>query len=274
MLGSAARLALLAALVLSLVVPAAQAQATPAPTPTVVVTGANRGLGLEFARQYAARGWNVVATARRPEEARELTALAAQSRGRIDVQAVDVTDVASVDAFAKRLAGRPVDVLINNAGNYGDPRQAQLGSIDFSQFDAFFHVNTLGPLKVTEALLPNLRAGSQKKVAVLNSLAGSFAFAPMLEKSGQRGHYFYRASKAAAGMFMVTLAGDLRGEGFTVISLSPGQVDTRNAGLKAMGIPGIIDIDKSVGGMIAVLDKATAEQSGRYFRWDGSEAQY
>jgi NAD(P)-dependent dehydrogenase (short-subunit alcohol dehydrogenase family) len=244
---------------------------TTAATSTVVVTGANRGLGFEFARQYAARGWKVIATARNPDEARALRELAADNP-QVRIEALDVADMASVDAFAARLEGEPVDVLINNAGVFGDPSKFQLGSIDHGEFDKFFRTNSLGPLKVTEALLPNLRAGRARKVTAITSLAGSFAYAE--NGPPMRGHYYYRASKAALDLILVILASDLRAEGFTVVALSPGQVDTAGIGLRERGVPGIVDIERSVGGMIDVLERVTPAESGGYFRWSGEPLQW
>lgn len=203
--------------------------------------------------------------------AAELRALAAQHPG-VKLEALDVADVASVDALAARLQGRPIDVLLDNAGVFGEPQGFQLGRIDFAQFDTFFRTNALGPLKVTEALLPNLKAGTQKKVVAITSLAGSFdsaAKGPQLP-----GHYFYKGSKAALDMFIVTLANDTRRDGLIVAALSPGQVDTRNAGLKRMGIPGVVEIDESVDGMKAVIEKLGAQDSGRYFRFTGEPAHW
>lgn len=244
--------------------------------PTVVITGANRGIGLEFARQYAARGWNVIATARRPDSGDDLGKLAA-ANPRVKVEQVDVADVASVDAFAARLKGVSVDVLVNNAGVFGETKDVMggkfsLGTIDFSQFDKFFRTNALGPLKVTEALLPNLRAGQQKKVLAVTSLAGSFDYT--LSTPQMPGHYFYKGSKAALDMFILTMANDTKKEGLIVAALSPGQVDTRNAGLKKMGMPGIVEIDQSVGGMIKVIDGLQAKDSGGYFRWSGEPTKW
>ena len=254
------RLALVFALIASSTVVGAEAT-----KPTVLITGANRGLGFEFVRQYAARGWSVIATTRDPAKATELNALAAKNPA-IVVEQMDVMDHPSVDALAARLKGRPIDVLLNNAGVFGNPGEFMLGRIKYSEFDAFFRTNALGPLKVTETLLPNVKAGSLKKVVAVSSLAGSFA-----AKGGSMpGHYFYKGSKAALNMFIVTLASDLKKDGIIVTALSPGQVDTRGGAMA--GMPGLTEIDQSIAGMIKVIDGLTPDQSGTWIRFTGETA--
>jgi NAD(P)-dependent dehydrogenase (short-subunit alcohol dehydrogenase family) len=239
-------------------------------TRTVLITGANRGIGFEFAKQYAAKGWTVIATARKPDEAFELNKLADEKQN-IEIEQLDVTDVASVDALAQRLAGRPIDVLVNNAGNFGDPAKIQLGQVAFDEFDMYYQTNAMGSLKVTEALLTNLRAGQLKKVVAVTSLAGSFAYNTNPQTPKLPGHYFYKGAKAALNMMFLTLANDTRKEGLIVALVSPGQVDTRNYGMKG---PGIVEIDKSIGGMIAVIDKLAPADSGTIWSWNGSPAAF
>jgi NAD(P)-dependent dehydrogenase (short-subunit alcohol dehydrogenase family) len=233
--------------------------------PTVLITGANRGLGLEFAKQYAAKGWNVIATARKPDEAFELNKLA-DERQNLDVVQVDVADIASVDALAKSLAGRPIDLLINNAGFFGDPMKTQLGTIDFTLWDQFYRVNALGPVKVTEALLPNLEAGRMKKVIAVTSRAGAFSYNTDPQLPKMPGHYFYNGAKAALNMMFVTLANDTKARGLTVAVVSPGQVDTQGFGMTG---PSIVPIEKSIAGIIAVVDKLTPAESGTFWSWSG-----
>jgi NAD(P)-dependent dehydrogenase (short-subunit alcohol dehydrogenase family) len=129
----------------------APAEITAARSRTVLITGANRGIGLEFARQYAAAGWRVIGTARKPDAAAELHALTAQ------VVQLDVSDPSSVDRLASDLAGTPIDLLINNAGI--QPLMWKLAEVDFDAFERGLAVNTVGPVRVTRALLPNLRSG-------------------------------------------------------------------------------------------------------------------
>ena len=151
--------------------------------PTVLITGANRGLGLEFARQYAADGWNVIGTARIPEQADVLNALS------VEAAQLDVADQASVDALAKSLEGRPIDLLINNAGIF--PRVNKIEEVNFDDYSRTIAVNTLGPVRVTRALLPNLRRGEKKTIVNITSRLGSIS----LNDFGV--FYGYRESKAA-----------------------------------------------------------------------------
>ncbi len=183
---------------------------------TVLITGANRGLGLEFARQYAAAGWTVIATARNPESASELNALG------VRVLQLDVIDQESVDGVARELKGAPIDLLINNAGIF--PRSGSLAETDFEDVARTYEVNTIGPMRVTRALLPNLRSGEMKTVVSITSGLGSIA-----DNTGGR-FYGYRESKAALNMFTRSLAAELRDDGFTCVVISPGWVQTDMGG--------------------------------------------
>lgn len=243
----------LIAAVLGVAVNASAALAAESP-PTVVVTGANRGIGFEFARQFASQGWRVIATAREPGDAAELKALAAQSP-EVRIEVLDVANVASVDAFATRLRGQPVDVLINNAGMFGDPSKSRLGSIDYAQFDSVFRTNALGPLKVSEALLPNLRLGKRKRIVAISAPAGSLTHAEAVPSPGTS--YFYRGSKAALNMFVISLSKDLARENIAVLALSPGAVANT------------VSIERSVTGMIDVIERSQLDDSGRYLEWSG-----
>ncbi|HUM13927.1 MAG TPA: SDR family oxidoreductase [Myxococcaceae bacterium] len=220
-----------------------------------VVTGANRGIGLEFVRQLTARGEEVDAGARDTEGAPELRALV-QPGVRLRVHRLDVTDDASVARFAGQLPPGPVDVLVNNAGvsgvKGGEP-------IDPGDILRVFDVNAVGSLRVVRALLPRLRAGEAKKIVNLTSQLGSIA-----EASG--GRYAYRMSKAALNMATRLLAEDLRGEGFRTVALHPGWVQTRMGGSAAPVPP-----EQSVRGMLQIIDGLTAEKSGRTFDFQGRE---
>jgi NAD(P)-dependent dehydrogenase (short-subunit alcohol dehydrogenase family) len=221
-------------------------------TRTVLVTGANRGLGLEFARQYQEAGWQVIGTARDPDEAQELEALG------VRVMQLDVASQQSVDELAAALGDEPIDLLINNAGIF--PRVGKLDEIDFDDYNRTLAVNTVGPVRVTRALLPNLRAGKLKIVAGLSSNLGSIA-------ENERGNFYgYRESKAALNMFTKTLAAELGPEGFTCIVLTPGWVQTDMGGPNANLTPA-----ESIAGMKAVLDRLTPADNGTFWSYNGSQ---
>lgn len=222
--------------------------------PTVLVTGANRGLGLEFVRQYAADGWRVRACCRAPGDAHELKALA----GDIKVHGLDVADLDSIRALADTLAGEAIDVLVNNAGVYG--RRQSLRSIDYRAWLSMLQVNVLGAVATTEAFLPHLERGGMKRVALITSQMGSIA------DNSSGGAYAYRSSKAALNAAGRSLAVDLAPDGFIVLLLHPGWVRTD------MGGPGgKIDPPESVAGMRRGIADAKPRHSGRFFRYDGSE---
>ncbi len=183
------------------------------------MTGANRGLGLELVRQYAAAGWRVIATARDPEHAAELRALAAGNR-KISVDALDVTDRASIAALAAKYARTPIDVLINNAGVLGNLDAQKLGALDHAEFQRVMDVNVYGALAVAEAFRDSVAASAQKKIVSITSRSGE------ISEPGYRGPYFYRASKIALNMVMHVLADDLRERGVIVALVAPYPTDT------------------------------------------------
>jgi len=220
-----------------------------------VVTGANRGIGLEFVRQLTARGEQVDATARDPGDAFELQAIA-RPGVRLRIHRLDVAEDASVEAFAVELPAGPVDVLINNAGVSGVKGGEPVDPPDILRV---LNVNAVGTLRVTRALLPRLREGKGKKIVNLTSKLGSIA-----EATG--GRYAYRLSKAALNMATKLLAEDLRGEGFRTVALHPGWVQTRMGGTTAPVPP-----EQSVRGMLRIIDGLTAEQSGRTFDFQGRD---
>lgn len=220
--------------------------------PTVLVTGAGRGLGLEFCRQYAAEGWQVVACARRPDEAAGLAAMPGVRR-----EALDVAEPAQVSALAQRLAGMPLDVVVNNAGIYGR-RDAGLGRMDMAEWEQVLRVNALAPFAVAQALLPNLMAGSQKKLVAVTSRMGSIA-----EASGNA--IPYRSSKAALNMVMKCLALELAGRGIAVRVLHPGWVRTDMGGPGADLAPA-----ESVAGMRKAIAALNLAATGRFMNYDGT----
>jgi NAD(P)-dependent dehydrogenase (short-subunit alcohol dehydrogenase family) len=243
---------------------------------TVLVTGANSGLGLEFVKQYAAKGWTVIATHRRSETPASLAALTAE-HDRVRVERMDVADIASVRELAGKLAGVPIDVLINNAGVYSDRSACQdeacrgeggtqnFGSLDYALFDTIMAVNVRGPLVVSEAFIDNVRASRQKKIVAIGSTSGSLT-EPL---DGSRA-IPYRASKAALNRAMQLVAVHEKDAGVTVAILHPGSVLTeRQAGFT---IEGMIEMELSVSGMIEQIEKITISDTGRFIQYDGATA--
>jgi NAD(P)-dependent dehydrogenase (short-subunit alcohol dehydrogenase family) len=219
---------------------------------TWLVTGASRGLGIEWVRQLRARGDQVVATARRPESVPELSSLGAE------VHALDVADAASVAALSRALGRRPLDALVNNAGVGGAGPDLQ--GLDFGDVLRTFEINAIGPMRVTQALWPNLLAGRRRLVANVTSRMGSIA------DNGSGGYYAYRASKSALNMLTRTLAIDTRGQETTCVLLHPGWVATDMGGSQAPLSP-----SQSVQGMLAVLDRLGPADTGRFLDWSGTE---
>jgi NAD(P)-dependent dehydrogenase (short-subunit alcohol dehydrogenase family) len=215
------------------------------PMATWVVTGANRGIGLAFARALSRRGESVVGTARRPEKAEELRATGAR------VEQLDVADGGSVAEFARRLGGDAVDVLLHNAA-IGEAGPA-VGSLDPGDVLRTLNVNAVGAVRVAGALLPNLRAGRTRKIVALSSGLGS------LEQNTDGGWVAYRMSKATLNMYVRSLASELARERFTCVVLSPGWVKTEMGGPGAQLTPG-----ESVAAMLNVIDRLSPSDTGRF----------
>ena len=186
---------------------------------TILITGSNRGLGLEFARQYAAAGWNVIATARDVAGARELRELAAR-HPRVTVERLDLLDRAAITALAAKYRGRPIDVLLNNGGLLGDMKAQQLGSLDYRHFEEVMAVNVYAPLAMAEAFQESVAASTQKKIVSMTSRSG------IISQPGYRGPSFYRASKIALNMVSRVMADDLREKGIVVATISPPPTET------------------------------------------------
>jgi NAD(P)-dependent dehydrogenase (short-subunit alcohol dehydrogenase family) len=223
---------------------------------TVVITGANRGIGLEFAKQYAEEGADVIACCRAPDKANALQALA-KAKG-IEVLPLDVTEPKSVEALKATLDGRPIDVLINNAG-VGGPRHEPKNSIDFAGWVGTFKTNSIAPMLVAQALHDNLTAGKLKKLITITSMMGSI--------SGHGGGaYAYRASKAAVNSVMHGLSKEWAKDGIVVGIFHPGWVKTDMGGASAPVTP-----KDSVTGLRAQIAKLSKANSGAYRDYTGQE---
>jgi NAD(P)-dependent dehydrogenase (short-subunit alcohol dehydrogenase family) len=226
-------------------------------TYTILVTGANRGLGLEFARQYAAEGWQVYAACRTPNAAKELQRIAAESGGRIRVLEMNVTDTASVRAASAGLKGEAIDLLLNNAGVGGPPNQ-RLGSLDYEAWAKVLDVNTLGPMRVVEAFLDNVAKSRLRQIVTITSGMGSIG------DNTSGGSYAYRSSKTAVNMVMKSLAIDLAPRGITCVVMNPGWVRTD------MGGPGgKISPAESIKAIRSVIAALRPEDSGKFLNYTG-----
>ena len=222
--------------------------------PTVLITGAGRGLGFEFAKQYAADGWKVIATVREPAAGAKLSALGKA----VEIHIADVTDRAALARLAKDLKGAPVDVLICNAGIYG-PRNQPLGKTDYATWEQVMRINVMAPMATVEALVDNVAASSLKRIVMMSSGLGSIA-----RNDGR--DPIYRSSKAALNQVAKTLSVELKARGVTVVAVSPGWVQTDMGGSAAP-----LTADVSIAGLRKVIAGLKLQDTGRYVHYDGTE---
>ena len=241
---------------------AAQSEvAQEAVAPTVLITGSSRGIGLEFTRQYARRGWTVIATCRSPDKALELQEIA-QDYSNVTIDQLDVTDHDMIDALADKYSGTPIDILLNNAGINPSPSDQMLGSIDYDLFRTILETNTIGPMKMAEAFMENVRASEQKKIMTLSSGMGSIENSPRFRSvTGP-----YRVSKAGVNMAMRVVYASVGRRGVIVGILDPGLVDTDQA--KTVPLEKMPP-EVSVAAMIEVIDNFDSENSGSFIQYDG-----
>ncbi len=221
---------------------------------TILITGANKGVGLELTRQYASRGDSVLACCRNPIDATELNAI----EDNVEVFGVQISDAASVASLAEAVGDRPIDVLINNAGMAGPASNLQSATeMDFDGWAETFAVNTMAPLRVLQAFRGNLKAGTDAKAVTITSQMGALDLNwPVM--------YAYCSSKAAVNKVMRMMSAELAGDGIAVALIHPGHVRTD------MGGPnGEIDADESAGGIIDVIDDTSMETTGSFMKWDG-----
>jgi NAD(P)-dependent dehydrogenase (short-subunit alcohol dehydrogenase family) len=238
----------------------------------VLITGSSTGIGLEFAKQYAARGWTVYATHHFPETPRSLSDLKSKYPDLVQVELLDVTRADHVAALSTKLKGKPIDVLLNNAavkrvapirdreGNKGQ----YFGTLDFDQFDQFIHVNTAGPLRVAQGFVENVRISNQKKMVTISSAAGTVSVLPNAATD-----YWYRISKAALNQAMRLLAVEVKDEGITVVFFHPGGVEVES--FQGQNIPGLIPTPVAVGKLMKVIDGITLKDTGRFLNNDGGD---
>lgn len=231
--------------------------------PTALITGTNRGLGLEFVKQYADAGWAVIACCRNPDSADDLNALAEKHAPNITVEQLEMTDLGQIEALAAKYEGRPIDVLVNNAGYMGDRDVNQkvlgqmFGDIDYEMWDRVMRTNVFGPMRVAECFVDNVARSDAKKLINIGSTVGSI--------HGRKVPAFvYSSSKTALHKVTNLLSVVLKERGVVVAGLCPGRAKTQ------LGGPGAhIEVDDSVRGMREVIDGLTMEQTGWLLRYTG-----
>jgi NAD(P)-dependent dehydrogenase (short-subunit alcohol dehydrogenase family) len=241
---------------------------------TVLITGANSGIGLEFAKQYAQAGWTVYATHRRDTTPATLKDLSAKYAN-VHVERMDVTSHDEVYALAAKLKNVPIDVLINNAGVVilggengawrgpgADSKGQKFGSLNYDEFDIFMRTNVAGAARVTEAFYPHVKASRQKKIIAISSSNGQITGKPL-----GGGIYWYRVSKAALNKVMIMISADVKKDGVTVVMFNPGPVRVeKQADLE---FPGMQPTPVVVKSMIGVIGKVSLADTGRFLQYDG-----
>lgn len=228
--------------------------------PSVLITGANRGIGLGLVKAYLRGGWRVIATCRNPGAADALRAL---NQENLEIYPLNVTDHPGIDALAEKLKGRAIDVLINNAGILGSPTFERggagqtLGDMDYDGFRHTLEVNTIAPLKVTEAFLDHIAASDQKKIVTIASAMGSLS-------NMEPGFIAYSISKTAVNSVMRNIAPTLREKGISVMLLNPGWVKT-DMGSEA----GRYTVEESVKGLKEQIEKLDIASTGSFKNFQG-----
>jgi NAD(P)-dependent dehydrogenase (short-subunit alcohol dehydrogenase family) len=243
---------------------------------TVLITGANQGIGLEFARQYAARGWTVVATHRRDTPPEDLVKLQKQYP-KVRIEKMDVTDHAQIDALAGKMKSAdgkvdPIDIVINNAALKRTApitdRQANanqlLGTLDYKLFDDFMHTNVTGPLHIAEAFRVHVKASKLKKFITISSAAGTVSVLPRTADN-----YWYRISKSALNQAMRLVSVDYQKDGVLVVFFHPGGVRTES--FKGLNLQGLEETDVAVTRLVKTIDGLTMRDTGRFLRPDGTD---
>jgi NAD(P)-dependent dehydrogenase (short-subunit alcohol dehydrogenase family) len=222
---------------------------------TVLITGANRGIGLELTKRFLETERQVIATSRDPQRSRELCAL---SSPRLTVAALDVVDSDSTFRLQSDLSGQTIDILVNNAGVLGGDRQG-VDDMDYAAWIRTFEVNTIAPFRLATAFRPNLCRSDRPRIVALSSQMGS------LQRQSV-GSYAYRSSKAALNKVMQVLSLELRSEGIVACPVHPGWVRTEMGGSEAD-----ISVDESAAGLVTLIDSLTLDHSGRFWTWEGKE---
>ena len=244
---------------------------------TVLITGSNQGIGFEFAKEYAALGWEVIATHRRRTTPDSLARLAAKYPN-VRIERMDVTDNTQIEALGAKLKGMPIDILLNNAGlvrtdpldKPGGNANQLFGSLDYKLLDDFVHTNVAGPLKICETFMENVRASHEKKIVAISSAAGSISLPPFMPNgSPVPDHYWYRITKTALNSAMRLVSAQFKDEGVIVVMIHPGGV--RVASFGKLEVPGLETPEAAVSKMIKTIAGLTLKDSGRFMDNDGTD---
>ena len=230
---------------------------------TVLITGGNRGLGLEFVKQYSQLGYKIIVTCRNPNEAKELNTLKENSKTDIKIHILDVTNHEEIDLLSKSLSNKPIDIIINNAGIIGPfpifehIEKQRFTTIDYTVWEKVLRTNLFGPVKISESFLENIKNGQEKKIIFISSTVGSI-------NEGKESAYAYATSKTALNKAISLMAENLKNENIHVLALCPGYVKTRmNAG------GANLETDESIKGMIKQIDSLDESNTGTFIRYNG-----
>ena len=224
---------------------------------SILITGTNRGIGLEFVKHYLKNNEKVIATCRNKNSAKDLLKLK-NTTSNLSLVELDVSNPNSINEFASKITNQPIDTFINNAGVFG-PRNNEFGNYNAKEWIEVFNINTIAPLLIMQKILKNLRLGKNKKLIFISSKVGS------IEENTGGSMYIYRSSKTALNQVIKSLSIDFKNENFITVALHPGWVKTDMGGPNAL-----IDTKTSIKGMAEVIDSLVLKNSGRFYNYDGS----
>ena len=237
-----------------------QSQSFDNENPTVFITGSNRNIGLEFVKQFSENNWNVIATARNPETAKELQTIAAE-QDNVVIEQLDVTDHEQIESLAEKYRDQPIDILLSNAALTPRYKSAfkKIKGVDFDIARSSFEINVLGPLKLIQSFMPNVEKSQGKKIIALSSKVGSFSERPKIPFM-----YSYSISKAALNSLLYSLSFESKRKNIVVVAISPGMVNTT----PGMKLPGAIETEESVTKMMQVIDDLTMADNGHFIDYE------
>jgi len=237
-----------------------QSQSFDNENPTVFITGSNRNIGLEFVKQFSENNWNVIATARNPEAAKELQIIASE-QDNVVIEQLDVTDHEQIESLAEKYTDQPIDILLSNAALTPRYKSAfkKIKGVDFDIARSSFEINVLGPLKLIQSFMPNVEKSQGKKIIALSSKVGSFSERPKIPFM-----YSYSISKAALNSLLYSLSFESKRKNIVVVAISPGMVNTT----PGMKLPGAIETEESVTKMMQVIDDLTMADNGHFIDYE------